>query len=203
MRRGTSLLAVALLALSLPCLAEAPASRQPRAGAALAGRFDASVAGGAALSDDPDRSLLAAPALSFGLGSELLWGAWVPLRLEWRLYSVSPSAMDEYLFSYRGFWGHRFSAETGARLRPGRLELEILAGAAVSASKYADTSLVSAYLSALGELRALYPLRVQSMPGLKLTAGLPFECMLRGSTRTYSLGLSLGVSLPLWKEGTR
>jgi len=201
MRRGTSILAIALLALTLPCLAEAPASRQ--AGAALSGRFDASVAGGAALSDDPDRSLLAAPALSFGLGSELLWGAWVPLRLEWRLFSVSPSAMDDYLFSYRGFWGHRFSAETGARLRLDRLEMELLGGAAVSASKYADTSLVSAYLSALAELRALYPLRVKSMPGLKLTAGLPFECMLRGSTRTYSLGLSLGASLPLWKEKTR
>lgn len=150
-----------------------------------------------------DRPLLAAGGYSLGIGLEFRAGRWIPIRSQTTVYSTGHSAVDESLFLYRAFWGFRSAVEAGYGFKIGQVELDLLGGGAISASKYTGTALVSAYYSLVAEPRLLIPIKIKSIPGFMITASLPLECMWRGSTRTFAAGLGAGVSIPLGKEATK
>lgn len=166
-------------------------------------RLDVSAKAGTAPSYNDERSLLFAPCLGADLGGEIAWGYLVPLRAELGIFSVMESGHDAYLFSYRPFWGLRGAAEIGLRLPISAMEIELLGGAAVSASAGTGTSNVTTYLSALAEIRAILPLDLAILPESRLAIGLPLEYMWRGSTTSYLANLRISLVLPLGKGGEK
>jgi hypothetical protein len=191
-------LLISFFAIAERSLAEGSARA---AGTPLGFRGDFTVSGLVAPSYNPtdDRPLLAAGGYSLGIGLEFRAGQWIPIRSQTTIYSTGHSSVDESLFLYRAFWGFRWAAETGYGFKIEQVELDLLGGGAISASKYTGTALVSAYYSLVAEPRLLIPITIKSVPGFKLIASLPFEYMWRGSTRTFAAGLGAGVSIPLGK----
>ena len=81
----------------------------------------------------------------------------------------------------------------------GKADLALLAGGSFSTYEFTGTSLVGAYWSALCEIRLQLPVFIRGLSGFKVDAGFPFEYMWRGAAQSYSLGLSIGGSIPLGK----
>lgn len=152
-----------------------------------------------------DVDLLSAFGFSFNAGVEYATQWWIPLRTELGIYSIGASAWDSTLFRYRAFWGYRLAALTGLRLQAGPGEIDILAGGALSASRYTGLSAVTAYASLVGELRYRMPLSFPFLRGRKVDffAGIPAEYMFRGTARTLALGLDLGIGLTLSKGASK
>ena len=140
---------------------------------------------------------------SVDAGAELLFNKWIPLRSELSYYSIDDSSWDSDLFRYRAFWGLRWAAEAGYRIELGTLELDLLAGGALSASRYTDLSVVTAYPSVVGEARLLVPLAIRGFPGLSLCAGIPVEYMWRGTAMTFSAGAEIGIAILLRQDGKK
>jgi hypothetical protein len=160
-------------------------------------RFDLSGGGCYAPSYGSGEDMLSAYGYSVDVGTEFLVNQWIPFRSELSYYSVDNSSWDSDLFRYRAFWGLRWAAEAGYRVELGTLELDLLAGGALSASRYTDLSVVTAYPSIVGEARLLVPLAIRSFPGLSISAGIPLEYMWRGTARTFSVGAEVGISVLL------
>lgn len=152
-----------------------------------------------------DVDLLSAFGFSFNAGVEYAMQRWIPLRTELGIYSIGASAWDSTLFRYRAFWGYRLAALTGLRLQVGPGEINLLAGGALSASRYTGLSAVTAYASLVGELRYRVPLSFPFLRGRKVDffAGIPAEYMFRGTARTLALGLDLGIGLTLSKGASK
>jgi len=196
-RRGLSLGFCVLLMSAFH--ATVSADEQEDTGSALGLRFGILAQGGAVASYEDDRPLLWGSGYAAGASLELVKGEWIPLRFEASFYDNGASTFDSSLFRYRGFYGLRLAALMGYRdlLDLGDLEVDVLAGGAISASAYTNTSLASAYYSVLLEPRLLIPLSLSFFPGLSVDLGLPLEYMFRSSARTIAAGLSLGLSIPL------
>jgi hypothetical protein len=147
---------------------------------------------------ESERPFLSAAGFGAGPGIEVVLPGWIPLRSGISYFSIGQSGMDPYLFSYRAFLGWRLALEAGWRTKLWGSELDLLAGGAVSAYEFTDTSLVGAYCSLLAEFRYFLPLNL-GVKGLKLTAGLPFEYMWRGAASSLTAGISVGVSMAIGK----
>lgn len=163
---------------------------------ALSLRADARISAAAALSYDEDRGLLPAPAISLEGGLELILWKRLPLRAQVAWSQIFGSAMNANLECFRAVEGVSLGLKTGFLAPMGRLELGILAGAALSARRYSGTSLVTADFSLLAEPRLSIPL-TRPAGGSSLILALPMEYAFRAATRTFSAGLSLGTSLDL------
>lgn len=168
-------------------------------------RFDAGFSGAWVPSWEEDRPFLSAAGFGIDTGIEAVLGGWIIGRCGMEFFSVGGSEFDSSLWHYRPFWGMRFSAETGFRLMAGKVELGLLAGGALSASKYTSTSLVTAYYSLLAEPYVLVPIKVQGIDidGFSVTASIPCEYLLRGAAQSLALGLEVGVSIPLGRKAGR
>lgn len=136
-------------------------------------------------------------------GFESLFGRSFLVRAEASLFSVGNSAFDPSLFLYRAFWGWRFALQSGIQMPALGGDVAFLAGGGFSASEYTGTSLVSAYWSAMAELRYARLLSIKGLPGFMLEVGLPFEYLWRGAASSLSLGVAVGASIPLGKGGKR
>jgi len=145
-------------------------------------------------------TLLSAGGFGFNAYVDLSLGNWIPFHGDIGLFSVSPTEWDEDLFRFRAFWGSRFGVETGYRFPIGASELSILAGGALSASRFTSLSVVTAYISILGEVRFLTPVAISGLPGLRLGASIPLEYMWRGTARTLSAGLEMCASIPFGRK---
>ncbi len=171
------------------------------AGAASSGqssKFRADVMGAGLIvpsyNETDSRPLLIAGGFSLGAAVEYYIGN-VPLRFQTTYYYTGRSEIDSStLFLYRGFSGLRQALESGYAFKFSGIELELLAGGAISISEYLNTSLVSAYWSLVAEPRILIPF---SENRLAVTLGIPVEYMFRGSTQSLAAGLSAGVSFSL------
>lgn len=201
----------ARLALSLLCALSAamawaePASSGPSGPTKVVWRLDAGFSGAWVPSWEEERPFLSAAGFGFDAGMEAALGSWIIGRGGLGFLSVGGSEFDESLWQYRAFWSMRLSAETGFRFMAGQVELGLLAGGAISASKYTSTSLVTAYYSLLAEPYVLVPIQVRGVdiPGLCLSFSIPCEYLLRGAAQSLSLGGEVGVSIPLGKKAVR
>lgn len=169
--------------------------------------FRADVSGGARLAPSYDAYASILPAWGFGAtaGAEYAMSRWIPLRAELGVFSIGASAWDDSLFRFRAFWGYRLAALTGARFNLGRGEIDVLAGGAVSASRFTGLDQVTAFASAVGELRCRMPVTLPFFGGLAFdaSAAIPLEYLFRGTARTVSLGLDLGIGLKLPAGGAK
>ena len=166
-------------------------------------RFDAGFSGSWVPSWEDERPFLSAAGFGFDAGIGVALGNWIICRGGLGLFSVGSSGFDASLWRYRAFEGLSLSLASGYRFAFDGAELDLLAGGAISASRYAATSLVTAYLSVLLEPRLLVPLRPRGLDGWRLDfmAGLPMEYLFRGAAQSFSLGLEAGLSLRLGKGG--
>lgn len=165
-------------------------------------RLDLSGGGGYSPSYGEGEAPLAAYGCALSLGAECLRGAWIPIRSALGLFSIEDSEWNAELFRYRGYWGLRWSAEAGYRFRFEALELDLLAGGALSSVRYTDVSAVTAYPSILAEARLSMPLALGGLRGLSVCAALPLEYQWRGTARTISACAELGVSFALPSKAT-
>lgn len=168
-------------------------------------RFDAGFSGSWVPSWEDERPFLSAAGICLDTGIEAASGNWIIGRGGLGFFSVGGSEFDASLWQYRAFWGMQVSAETGFRFTAGQAELGLLAGGAISASKYTYTSLVTAYYSLLAEPYALIPIHVRGIDieGLRVGLSLPCEYLFRGAAESFSLGLEAKVSIPLKKKAGR
>lgn len=194
-----------LLALSAALVCAETASSGPSTPEKVVWRLDAGVSGAWVPSWEEERPFLSAAGFGFDTGVEAALGGWIIGRGSLGFLSVGGSEFDESLWHYRAFWSMRLSAETGFRLMAGQVELGLLAGGAISASKYTSTSLVTAYYSLIAEPYALVPIHVQGihLPGLCLSFSIPCEYLFRGAAQSISLGGEVGVNIPLGKKAGR
>ncbi len=195
-------LLAALLAAAL-LLSVFPAAAQMSA----APGFRADVSGGARLAPSYDAYADLLPAWGFDAtaGMEYAMSHWIPLRAELGVFSIGASAWDDSLFRFRAFWGYRLAVLTGARFSLGRGEIDVLAGGAVSASRFTGLNQVTAFASAVGEFRYRMPVTLPFFGGLSFdaSAAVPVEYLFRGAARTVSLGLDLGIGLKFPKGGAK
>ena len=211
-RRGF-LLVLAMLTAQLagPSMSSADPGKIPptestkKAAQSSGWRVDISGGGTYSPSHGAEVVLLPATGFAIGGGAEFVMENWIPIRTELSIYSIGASAWDSTLFRYRAFWGYRLVALTGMRFGLGSGELDFLLGGALSASKYTGLSAVTSYASIAGEFRWLVPLAFPFLQGRALSAfaSVPIEYMFRGSARTISLGLDLGISLKLQKGASK
>jgi len=182
--------------------AEAPGAA-PVPPAKAVWRLDAGLSGAWVPSWEDERPFLSAAGFGFDAGIGVALGNWIICRGGLAFFSVGSSGFDASLWRYRAFEGLSLSLESGYRFMFDGAELDLLAGGAISASRYAATSLVTAYLSVLLEPRLLVPLRPRGLDGWRLDfmAGLPMEYLFRGAAQSFSLGLEAGLSLRLGKGG--
>lgn len=197
----------AALAAAALLLSIFPAFAGTSAEAAAVPGIRADIAGGARFAPSYDAYTTILPAWGFDttVGIEYAMSHWIPLRAELAVFSIGSSAWDDSLFRFRAFWGYRLAALTGARLSLGRGELDILVGGAVSASRFTGLNQVTAFASAVGELRYKTPVTLPFFGGLAFdaTAAVPVEYLFRGTARTISLGLDLGVGIKLARGGAK
>lgn len=182
-------------------VAESPRTAAP----ASSWRIDLSGGANFAPSYSADVALLSAYGFSVGAGVELAAKGWIPIRGELDVYSIGASAWDPTLFRYRAFWGYRLAAMTGLRIPVGSGELNFLAGGALSASRFTGLSVVTSYASFVGEARFLQPLSFRFLRGheLNIFAAAPVEYMFRGTARTMSVGLEIGIGFQLPKGAAK
>lgn len=180
-----------------PGVSAAPAPASP---ASASWRFGLEAGGTWTPSYAEETRLLSAGGFGLNAYFDLSRGKWIPFHGEIGLFSIGPTAWDDSLFRFRAFWGSRFGIETGYRFPIGSSELAILAGGAWSASRFTSLSVVTAYVSLLGEIRFLTPVAVRGLPGLWLGASIPLEYMWRGTARTFSAGLELSANIPLGRK---
>ncbi len=141
------------------------------------------------------RPALLADGWSGGLALGSRFGA-VPVRLELSCMSVARSMIDSaQLFYYRGFSGFKAALEAGYSFVISGMELDILAGPAVSVTEYTDTALMSAFLS--GIIQPVFLMPAFEGSGFYFSAGIPIELMFRGSTLTMGLGAAVGFGFSL------
>ena len=164
-------------------------------------RLDAGLSGAWVPSWEDNRPFLSAAGYGFDAGIGVALGNWIICRGGLGLFSVGSSGFDASLWRYRAFEGLSLSLASGYRFAFDGAELDLLAGGAISASRYGATSLVTAYVSILLEPRLLVPLRLRGLDSrrLDLMAGLPMEYLFRGAAQSFSLGLEAGLSLRLGK----
>ena len=174
------------------------ASPEPRT---LAPGLRADFSGGTRIAPSYDDQTLPLPAggEAISMGLEYSFSHWIPLRAEIGAFSIGASSYDASLFRFRAFWGYRIAAMTGLRFALGSSELDILAGAALSASRFTGLDQVTAFASAAGALRLKVPCADKAGKGPLpfMTAAIPFEYMFRGTSRTVSAGLDLGFGFAL------
>jgi hypothetical protein len=196
----------ALLAAAL-FLSISPAAALSSTEAAAAPGFQVDFSGGARFAPSYDAYVDFLPAWGFEAagGIEYAMTKWIPLRAELGIFSIGASAWDDTLFRFRAYWGYRLAALTGARLSLGYGELAILAGGAVYASRFTGLNQVTAFASAVGELRYRAPITLPFFGGIGFDAiaSLPIEYSFRGTSRTLSAGLDLGIGIALKKEGAK
>ncbi len=168
-------------------------------------RVSVSASGGIAPSFESDRPLLLAPSWDWAASLSFRSRDWIVVRAGLGNFWTGDSAYDSYLFSYRGFQGATLSLETGYRLPLGGLKLELLAGAALSVSKYTATSLVTAFPSAVADIRLILPwaFTLFGAEDGRLELGVPLAFEWRASAATIEAGLSLGASIPLGKRSSK
>jgi len=199
-----SLPLAALMALAL-FLAISPAAAGSLAESPAMPGFRTDLSGGARLAPSYDAYADFLPAWGFAAtaGIEYALSQWIPLRAELGVFSIGASAWDDSLFRFRAFWGYRLAALTGARFNLGPGEINLLAGAAVSASRFTGLNQVTAFASAVGELRVWMPVALPFFGGLAFDAiaAVPVEYLFRGTARTVSLGFDLGIGIKLPKGG--
>lgn len=202
MKRGFKLSAAIIFLVLLPLASWA--SPEPRT---LAPGIRADFSGGAHIAPSYDDQTLLLPAggEAVSLGLEYSFLHWIPLRAEIGAFTIGSSSYDESLFKFRAFWGYRIAAMTGLRFGFGSSELDILAGAALSASRFSGLDQVTAFASAVGALRLKVPSSGMTIKGALpfMTAAIPFEYMFRGTARTVSAGIDLGFGLALPVGGQR
>lgn len=194
-----------LLALGAASAWAEPASSDPSSPAKVVWRLDAGFSGAWVPSWEEERPFLSAAGIGFDTGIEAALGGWIIGRGSLGFLSVGGSEFDESLWHYRAFWSMRLSAETGFRFMAGQVELGLLTGGAISASKYTATSLVTAYYSLTTEPYVLVPIHVRgiNVDGLCISASIPCEYLFRGAARSLALGIEAGVNIPLGKKAGR
>ncbi len=196
----------ALMAMALLLSISTAAAGTPAEAPAVPG-FRADLSGGARFAPSYDAYTDLLPAWGFDAtaGIEYAMSHWIPLRAELGVFSIGASAWDESLFRFRAFWGYRLAVLTGARFSLARGEIDILAGGAVSASRFTGLNQVTAFASAVGELRYRTPVTLPFFGGLAFdaSAAIPVEYLFRGTARTVSLGLDLGIGLKLPAGGAK
>ncbi|MCE1195513.1 hypothetical protein LWX53_03315 [bacterium] len=199
--------AFAALAVTALFLSLSPAFAGTSDAAAAAQGIRTDISGGARFAPSYDAYTNILPAWGFDttVGIEYAMSHWIPLRAELGVFSIGSSAWDASLFRFRAFWGYRLAALTGARLSLGRGELDILVGGAVSASRFTGLNQVTAFASAVGELRYKAPVTLPFFGGLAFDAiaAVPIEYLYRGTARTISVGLDLGVVIKLARGGAK
>ena len=167
----------------------------------------ADLSGGALYAPSYGSDVALLPAYGFGIGGgvELVTNHWIPIRGELDVYSIGASAWDPTLFRYRAFWGYRLAAMTGLRIPIGSGELDFLAGGALSASRFTDLNVVTAYASLVGEMRFLHPVSFSFLKGreVNIFATVPVEYMFRGNARTIAAGLEIGLGFQLSKGAAK
>lgn len=197
----TALTVIVLFASIFPATAESSPSVPLPTG------FIVDVSGGPRFAPSYDAYTDTLPAWGYGAtaGIEYALAHWIPVRAELGVFSVGASAWDDSLYRFRAFWGYRFAAMTGARFSVGKAELALLAGGALSASRFTGLNQVTAFASAVGELRFSLPVESPLFGGLafQAIAAVPVEYQFRGTARTVSAGLDLGVGLTLPKGGAK
>lgn len=204
---GSGSLHLAALAALALFLAISPAAAESPDNFSVVPGFRTDLSGGARFAPSYDAYAGFLPAWGFAAaaGVEYALPHWIPLRAELGVFSIGASAWDDSLFRFRAFWGYRLAALTGARFSLGPGEIDILAGAAVSASRFTGLNQVTAFASAIGELRARMPVALPFFGGLAFDAmaAIPVEYLFRGTARTVSLGLDLGIGIKLPEGGRK
>ena len=152
---------------------------------------------------EEERPFLSAAGFGFDAGIDVALDHWIICRSGLAFFSVGGSAFDASLWHYRAFEGLSLSLESGYRFALGGAELDLLAGGAISASRYTSTSLVTAYFSILAKPRLLIPIQVRGLDArqLGIMVGLPMHYLFRGAAQSFSLGIEAGVGLRLGKKG--
>ncbi|MBL8967637.1 MAG: hypothetical protein JNG85_11565 [Spirochaetaceae bacterium] len=194
-----------IVAIGFLCLAFVAAGQaQPRFSSLPEGfRFDAVVSGSLPVSFEAGRDALPHWELSTRIGAEWAAKRWIPLRFEAGGFRVSPSRPDASLSLFKGFDGYRFALLTGPRFFPDasrRMEIAALGGAALSAARYTNTTLVIAYPSLLVEGRFLIAFPNSPYHGI---LGVPVELMFRGPVLTASAGVELAFGMSFGGMGNR
>lgn len=202
MKRGFKLSAAIIFLVLLPLVSWA--SPEPRT---LAPGLRVDFSGGAQITPSYDDQTLLLPAggEAVSLGLEYSFSHWIPLRAEIGAFSIGASSYDASLFRFRAFWGYRAAAMTGLRFALGSSELDVLAGAALSASRFSGLDQVTAFASATGALRLKVPCSGMTIKGALpfMTAAIPLEYMFRGTARSISAGLDLGFGFAFSTGGQR
>jgi hypothetical protein len=205
--KGTGSLPLAIFLFAALVLSISPvgAGTSPETPTLPGFRADFTVGARFAPSYDTYTGLLPAWGYSSTASVEYAMRRWIPLRAEVGVFSIGASAWDESLFRFRAFWGYRLAALTGARFGLGQGELDLLAGGAVSASRFTGLNQVTAFASAIGELRWRTPVTLPFFGGIafEVNAALPVEYHFRGTARTVSAGLDLGIGIKVPKGGLK
>lgn len=143
----------------------------------------------------PEDPALTHFGFSAGGGADLRLGRIIAARLESDFFWIGSSSLSPLGIVYRPWEGLRFSLSAGYSFGPGSgtWRIGVLAGGALTAARYSDTSLIFAYPSILAKAELGLPLGTRGA----LRLGLPLELMLRGDSRTLSPGLSAAYAYDL------
>lgn len=148
------------------------------------------------LSGDGLAPVLPHGGFTFGAGTELRAGAWIPLRIQLEYFHVFPSAISSAGDLYRSFAGWDLALGAGARVlsREGGapLGLDLLGGVSFGAARYPGTTVAFATFSADLTVRADF---TKSGNG-GWRAVLPLSWIFRPGARSFSAGLGAGYVLP-------